>query len=111
MMLDEGKIVAAAALFSVVGIALLLFMAETPQQASVAQALLSGQNALVRIYGTAANVTSEKFLLCDPLCISVRSNDLPSARLLADGRQASVVGRMKDYMGRKYVEAESIEVG
>jgi hypothetical protein len=110
MLVDEKNVVAAAALFAAAGIALLFFLSETPRKASVAEALVAEQNSLLEISGQAANVTSDKFLLCDRLCISVRSNGIPSALLLSQGRHASVLGRVKEYMGNRYIEAEKIDV-
>ena len=110
MRIGERKIVLAAAAFAIAGIALLLLMSETAQGASVAQALVSEPNTLLIVSGTAANVTAEKFSLCDKVCISVRSNNLPTALLLANGKGAVVTGRVKEYRGNKYFEAEKIEV-
>ena len=62
MRLDEKKVVLAASVFAVAGIALLFFMSETPKIASVAEALVAQENTLVEIRGYAANVTSEKIL-------------------------------------------------
>ena len=108
MRLDEKKVVLAASVFAVAGIALLFFMSETPKIASVAEALVAQENTLVEIRGYAANVTSEKFSLCERLCISVRSSGIPSAQLLDDGRGAIVLGRVKEYRGSRYLEAEKI---
>ena len=110
MRVDERRIVLAAAAFAIAGIALLLFMSETPRNASVAEALISEQNSLLVVSGMAANVTADKFSLCDKVCISVRSNGIPSASLLFSGRNAVVTGRVKEYRGNRYFEAEKIEV-
>ncbi len=111
MRLDEKKITVAAAAFAIIGIALLFFMSETAQNAAVAQALVAEPNSLLVVRGTAANVTAEKFSLCDKVCISVRNNGLPSAALLSNGRAAIVTGRVKEYQGSRYFEAGKIEVG
>ena len=111
MRLDEKKITVAAAAFAIIGIALLFFMSETARAASVAQALVAEPNSLLIMRGTAANVTAEKFSLCDGVCISVRNSNLPSAALLSNGRGAAVTGRVKEYLGRRYIEAGKIEVG
>lgn len=103
-------------------------MSETPQHASVAQALVAEPNSLLVISGAAANVTDGKFLLCDKvrtriagaeigepqlswICISIRGNGMPSAALLYSGRDAIVTGRVKEYRGNRYFEAEKIELG
>lgn len=104
------KIALAAALFAVAGIALLAYFSETPAKVSIGQALASDENALVQMQGKARNITSDKFLLCERLCISVRKERLPSAQLLADGREATVLGRVKEYQGSRYVEAQSIDI-
>ena len=110
MEMDERKIIIASIAFAVIGIALLFFLSETPQKASVAAASVAQENSLFIIEGSAANITADKFLLCDFVCISVRSNGLPSALLLSNGRNVTVQGRVKNYMGRQYVDAEKIEV-
>ena len=107
---DEKRIVLAAAAFAIAGIALLLFMSETPRKASVAEAMIAEQNSLLVVSGTAANVTAEKFSLCDRVCISVRSNGIPAASLLFNGRNAVVTGRVKEYRGNRYFEAEKIDL-
>lgn len=86
-------------------------MSETPRAASVAQALVAEPNSLLVISGAAANVTGGKFLLCDRVCLSVRDNGIPSASLLFNGRDATVTGRVKEYRGNRYFEAEKIELG
>ena len=111
MRLDEKKITFAAAAFAIIGIALLFFMSETAQSASVASALVSETNSLLIVKGIAANVTAEKFSLCNKVCISVRNMGLPSAALLSSGRAAIVTGRVKEYQGSRYFEAGKIEVG
>lgn len=111
MRVDERRIVLAAAAFAIAGIALLFFLSETPKMASVAEALVAEQNSLLVISGMAANVTSEKFSLCDRVCISVRSSGIPAASLLFSGRMAAVTGRVKEYRGNRYFEAEKIELG
>ncbi|VVC01880.1 Uncharacterised protein [uncultured archaeon] len=110
MEIGEREIVIASAAFAIIGIALLFFLSEAPQDASIAQASVSQENSLFILHGAVANATSDKFLLCDSVCISVRSNGLPSALLLYGGRNATVQGRVKSYMGKVYVEAERIEV-
>lgn len=107
---DERKIVLAAIAFAIAGIALLLFLSETPRSASVAEALVSEPNSLLIVSGTAANVTAAKFYLCDHVCISARGNGLPSAYLLTNGRAAIVTGRVQEYQGNVYFVAENIEV-
>lgn len=109
MRVDEQRIVLAAAAFAIAGTALLLLMSETPRNASVAEALVAEQNSLLILSGAAENVTADKFALCDKLCISVRSKDIPSALLLSGGREAIVTGRVKEYRGNRYFEAEKVE--
>ena len=92
------------------GIALLLFLSETPRNASVAEAIVSEPNSLLVLSGTAANVTAAKFSLCSQVCISVRSNNLPTALLLANGKAAVVTGRVQEYQNNVYFVAEKIEV-
>lgn len=106
----EKRIVLAAAAFAIAGIALLLFMSETAQNATVAEALVAEQNSLLVVNGMAANVTAEKFSLCSSVCMSVRSNGIPSASLLFNGRNAIVTGRVKEYRGNRYFDAEKIDV-
>ncbi len=110
MLLDEKKVVVAASLFAAAGIALLFFLSETPKAMSVAQALVAEPNTLALVSGQAANVTGGKFSLCDRLCISVLSSGIPSASLLSEGRIATVFGRIKEYRGNRYFEAERIDV-
>ena len=110
MLLDEKKVAVAACLFAVAGIALLFFMSETPKAMSVAAALVAEPNTLAQVGGKAANVTGGKFSLCERLCISVLSNGIPSASLLSEGRSAAVLGRVKEYRGNRYIEAEKIDV-
>ena len=110
MRIDERSIAIASLLFAVAGIALLFLMSETPQKASVAQALVAQENTLLEIYGTAANVTGDKFYLCSGVCISVRKMELASASLVSEGRGVHVFGRVKEYQGNRYIEAEGIGV-
>ena len=110
MQADAGKMTVAAAAFALIGIALLLFMSETAQSMSVAQASVAQENTLIVVGGTAANVTGGKFSLCNSVCVSVQGGAMPSAALLSNGRQVLVTGRVQEYMGRRYIEAESIEV-
>ena len=110
MKADERGVVLAAVAFAIAGIALLLFMSETPRSASVAEALISEPNSLLIVSGNAANVTAAKFSLCDKVCISVRGNGLPAAYLLSNGRSATVTGRVQSYQGNVYFVAENIEV-
>jgi hypothetical protein len=104
------KIIAAAAIFAAIGIALLFFLSETPSKLSVGQALVTDENTAVILEGKAKNITDGKFLLCERLCISVRSEGVATAALLADGRQAVVQGRMKEYRGSRFVEAQAIDI-
>lgn len=110
MEIDERKVVLGASVFAVAGIALLFLMGETPQQLSVAQALLAQESTLARVSGTAANVSAGKFSLCERLCITVHDAKIPTAPLLSDGRQATVLGRIMQYQGSAYIEAEGLEV-
>lgn len=108
MLLDERKVAASAIVAAVMGIALLFLMSETPMRASVAEALVAEPNSLLEVSGSAFNMTNGKFSLCGGLCISVRSMGIPSAELLSEGRGVLVLGRVKEYMGRRYLEAEKI---
>ena len=111
MEVGDGGIALASAAFAIVGIALLLFFAERPTDASVAEALLLPPNTLLRMGGTAGNVTADRFLLCgDHVCISVRKGETASAQLVSAGRDLLVTGRVKEYLGRRYVEAEWVEM-
>ena len=110
MKIDENRIIIASIVFAIVGIVLLFFLSETPQNASVASAIVSPQNSLLIVNGTVENITSDKFLLCNNVCISVKTNGLPSALLLSKGRNASVKGRVNAYMGKTYMVAQEIEV-
>ncbi len=110
MDIDEGKTAFAAACIAAAGILILFLLSETPTSSSVAQALVANENELLKINGIAVNITGEKFLLCDRLCISIRSNQLPTSFLLEEERQATVTGRVKEYWGRRYIEAEKIDV-
>lgn len=110
MWLDEGKVTIAAAAFAIAGIILLLLLSETPQTLSVAQASVAQGNSLVMVGGTAQNVTKEKFSLCREVCISVRAGAVPSLALLSGGREVLVSGRVKEYLGRRYIEAEKLEI-
>jgi len=111
MRIDERKIAIAATCVAAVGILLILFLAETPKKASVAEAVVAPQNSFLEISGTAADVSSDRFQLCDRVCISVRSNDLPSSRLLYELCPATVAGRVQSFKGSKYFEAERIRIG
>lgn len=110
MRLDERKITFAASAFAIAGILLLLLLSETAEKASVAQALVAPENTLVIVSGNVANATAGKFLLCDKVCVSVRPGELPSAVLLSNGRSAIVTGRVKEYRGNRYIEAEKIDL-
>jgi hypothetical protein len=111
MEMDERKITIAAAVFAVAGIALLFLLSESVRDASVAEALVAPENSPLRISGEAANVTAEKFYLCQgKLCISVRKGGLPSAELVAKGSEVAVTGRVKEYKGSEYFVAEKIEL-
>ena len=110
MRLDERKVAVAAACAAVAGIALLLFLSETAQKASIASALVADENTLLQISGRAANVTGGKFSLCERLCITVHGSGIASALLVSEGRDAAVLGRVKVYQGNRYIEAEKIEV-
>ena len=110
MQVDEKKIIIASSVFAIVGILILLFISNAAVKMSVSQATVAQENTLVILEGTVANATDVKFSLCDIACISVKGKDLPSLLLLTDGRNAVVEGRVKTYMGRRYVEAENIEV-
>jgi len=108
MEIDEKKTAVLATLLSLFGIALLLLLAETPKKASVAEALVANENTLVDIEGLAANISGEKFSLCDRLCIAVRAPGLPSVKLLSEGKKVAVRGRVNEYMGRRYLVAEKL---
>lgn len=111
MELDERKIALAAAVFAVAGIALLFFLSETPRQASVAEALVSPANSYLEISGIAGNVTADKIYVCQhELCISMKKGDIVSAQLVEAGDSLRVLGRVKEYQGSKYFEAERIDV-
>ena len=111
MEMDEKKIALAAAVFAVAGIALLLFLSETPREASVAEALVAPANSYLSIDGIAENVTADKFYLCQhELCISMKKGDIVSAQLVAQGSGLRVTGRVNVYKGSRYFEAEKIEV-
>jgi len=111
MEMDEGKIALAAAVFAVAGIALLFFLSETPREASVAEALVAPANSYLRITGSAQNITADKFYLCQHgLCIGMKKGNLVSAQLVSDGSGLRVLGRVKEYKGSRYFEAENIEV-
>jgi hypothetical protein len=112
MEVGERGIALASAAFAIVGIALLLFFAEKPYDASVAEAMFLPPNTLLKVGGTAVNVTADRFLLCrDYVCISVRKGESASSQLVAAGRDLSVTGRVKEYLGRRYVEAQWVETG
>ena len=110
MRIDEGKAAIAASVVAAAGILLLFFLAETPRKASVAEALVAPQNSLLEISGKATAIAPDKFQLCDQVCISVRSNELASARLLYETCPAVVTGRVDVYLGNRYFEAEKIEI-
>ena len=111
MEIDERKIALVAAVFAVAGIALLFFLSETPREATVAEALVAPANSYLSITGVAQNVTADKFYLCQQgLCISMKKGEIVSAQLVADGSELRVLGRVKEYKGSKYFEAERIEV-
>lgn len=108
MEIDERKAAVVFSFVAVAGIALLFFLSETPYRSSVAEALLAEPNALVEVTGTAANVTPGKFMICERLCVSVKTKGIPSAALLYEGREAVVLGRVKEYQGNRYLEAEKV---
>ena len=111
MEMDEKKVALAAAVFAVAGIALLLFLSETPREASVAEALVAPANSYLSISGVAQNVSADKFYVCQhELCISMKKGELVSAQLVSYGSSLRVLGRVKEYQGSKYFEAERIEV-
>ncbi|MFA6214236.1 MAG: hypothetical protein WC717_03070 [Candidatus Micrarchaeia archaeon] len=111
MEIDEKKIALAAAVFAVAGIALLFFLSETPREASVAEALVAQPNSYLRISGVAQNVTADKFYVCQQeLCISMKKGGLVSAQLVGEGRWLSALGRVKEYKGSRYFEAEKIDI-
>jgi len=111
MEIDERKIALAAAVFAVAGIALLFFLSETPRESSVAEALVAQENSYLSITGVAQNITADKFYVCQhELCISMKKGELVSAQLVADGSELRVLGRVKEYKGSRYFEAERIEV-
>ena len=111
MEMDEKKIALAAAVFAVAGIALLFFLSETPREASVAEALVAQANSYLSISGTAQNVTADKFYLCQrQLCIGMKKGELVSTQLVENGDALQVLGRVKEYQGSRYFEAERIEV-
>jgi hypothetical protein len=112
MWVDEGRATLLAAAVAVAGTLLLLLFSGTPQKAGVAQALLSEPGAYVELSGSASNVTSGKFLVCEgKLCISVRAGKAPLSRLVYEGRWITATGRVQEYMGNRYIEAEKIEAG
>jgi hypothetical protein len=111
MEIGEREVSAAAAIFAIVGIAALLFLSETPSAASIAEANVADPNSLLILGGTVENSTAGKFSLCErQVCISVKWEGLASGNLVYDGRQAKVLGRVKEYRGSRYFEAERIEV-
>ena len=110
MEIDEKTIALAAAVFAVAGIALLFFLSETPREATVAEALVAQANSYLSISGVAQNITADKFYLCQhELCISMKKGGLVSAQLVAEGSDLRVQGRVKEYKGSRYFEAELIE--
>ena len=112
MEMDERKIAIAAAVFAVAGIALLFFLSETPREASVAEAIVAPANSYLSIAGVAQNITADKFYLCQrQLCISMKKGGLVSAQLVSEGDALKVLGRVKEYKGSRYFEAERIEAG
>ena len=112
MEIDEKKIALAAAVFAVAGIALLFFLSETPREASIAEALVAPANSYFSITGIAQNITADKFYICQhELCISMKKGGIVSAQLVADGSELRVLGRVKEYKGSRYFEAERIDVG
>ena len=110
MRIDEQKAAIASAVAAAAGILLLFFLAETPRGASVAEALVANPGSLLEISGAAMNITDGKFQLCDRVCISVRDSELPSARLLYQSCRATVLGRVQEYRGNRYFEAEKIGI-
>ena len=99
-------------MFAVAGIALLFFLSETPREASVAEALVAPPNSYLGISGIAQNITADKFYICQhELCISMKKGEIVSAQLVADGSGLRVLGRVKEYKGSRYFEAEKIDVG
>lgn len=111
MEIDEGKVALAAAVFAVAGIAVLFLLSEAVRDASVAEALVAPANSYLRIEGTAQNVSADKFYVCQyNVCISMKKGELVSAQLVADGSSISAVGRVREYKGSKYFEAERMEV-
>ena len=111
MEMDEGKVALAAAVFAVAGIALLFLLSETPREASVAEALVAPANSYLGIAGIAENVTADRFYLCQrSLCISMKKGSLVSAQLVAEGNSLHVLGRVREYKGSRYFEAEKIEM-
>ncbi len=111
MHLDEGRIAFAAAVCAAIGIALLFAFSETAQNATVASALVSEENSFLLVSGTAANVSQDRFLLCEGVCISVRKNNLPSSQLVHEGGYARVLGRVHEYRGNRYFQAQEIDSG
>ncbi|MEM4634064.1 MAG: hypothetical protein QW275_02825 [Candidatus Anstonellaceae archaeon] len=112
MRLDENKVALVSAIVAAFGIGLLFLLSETPIRCSIAQASLLLPNTLVEIGGSTANITSGKFSLCSQgVCVSVRHQNLPAADLLEEGGFAVVLGRVKEYRGRKYIQAEKISPG
>jgi uncharacterized membrane protein len=111
MEIDEKRIALAAAVFAVAGIALLFLLSETPREASIAEALVAQANSYLAISGTAQNITADKFYLCQRgLCISMKKGELVSAQLVSVGSALRVLGRVKEYKGSRYFEAEKIDV-
>ncbi|MCX8196768.1 MAG: hypothetical protein N3G80_00405 [Candidatus Micrarchaeota archaeon] len=107
--LDEQRIVALAAFFAIAG-TFLLFL-EIPTVTTVGRALIEAENTLVRLEGYAANVTQQKFLLCQKtLCITVQARGSVAGKLVGEGQNVVVVGKIKNYRGAKYVEAQKIQL-
>ena len=110
MEMREKHVALAAAVAAVAGIALLFFLSETPREASVAEALVAPANSYLWISGIAGNVTADKIYLCQyRLCIGMKKT-LVSAQLVEEGSGLHVLGRVKEYQGSRYFEAEKIEV-
>ncbi|MEM4554559.1 MAG: hypothetical protein QXT25_01785 [Candidatus Anstonellaceae archaeon] len=112
MLVDETKMVLAASLVALCGIAVLFLFVEHPYEVSVAQALLEQENRLVKLQGSADNLTSNGFNICssEGLCIKVNAKEDPILFLVRKGSQVEVVGRIKAYQKTRYVEAEKIKI-
>jgi hypothetical protein len=111
MEIDEGKVALAAAAFAVAGIAVLFLLSESVHDASVAEALVAPENSYLRLEGTAQNVSADRFYICQhKVCISTRKGELVSAQLVAEGSSITALGRVREYRGSKYFEAERIDI-